>query len=678
MELSQYGELFLSESREHVSAINHLLLALEQSSGSREAVEGVFRAVHTIKGMSATMGYRAVADLAHEMEDLLDRVRHGRVHAGGEVVDLLFAAADALERAIEAAVDEQDEEPDLGTLLAQLRAAAAGGEVPAAASTSSASPPIAAAATVAAGAGGAEADEAGGEEVAGVWAVRLRVSAESLLPGVRAFMAVRRARDLGEVTEVQPAEADLQSPEFDGRVRFALATDRSADEVRSVLSAVGEIATAEVAPYRVRAAQPADSEPSEGPGSAVPADADAGARPEAGSASRTRNIRVDLRRLDALMNQVGELVIVRDRLRQLAPSSAPDLAESVDQASRLISELQDEIVRARMAPVWQVFDRFPRLVRDAARSLGKQVDFVIEGKEIELDRSMLDEIGDPLVHLLRNSLDHGIEPPDQRRALGKEPTGTLRLSASRERSRVIIRVEDDGRGIQRDRVLAKAVALGLVRSEEAQALAPEEVDRLITRSGFSTAETVTDVSGRGVGLDVVATRVRALGGMLDIHSEPGRGTSFTLQLPLTLAIVRALLVRLGEETYALPLTHVGETVHLEPADVQRVKGRSVAVLRDEVIPLLSLRALLGTGGEARARADGRRPAVVLEVGDQRVGLEVDRLMGQQEIVVKSFDQTAGTLKLFSGATILSDGRPALILDAGSVVAGERAQAGAAR
>jgi two-component system, chemotaxis family, sensor kinase CheA len=291
---------------------------------------------------------------------------------------------------------------------------------------------------------------------------------------------------------------------------------------------------------------------------------------------------------------------------------------------------------------------------------------------------MLDEIGDPLVHLLRNSLDHGIEPPDQRRALGKDPTGTLRLSASRERSRVIIRVEDDGRGIQRERVLAKAVSLGLVRQDEAQALAPEEVDRLITRPGFSTAETVTDVSGRGVGLDVVATRVRALGGMLDIHSEPGRGTAFTLQLPLTLAIVRALLVRLGDETYALPLTHVGETVHLEPDDVRMVKGCTVALLREEVIPLLSLRALLGTGGEGQARSDGRRPAVILEVGELRAGVEVDRLLGQQEIVVKSFDQTAGTLKLFSGATILSDGRPALILDAGSVVAGERAQPAAAR
>ncbi|HKP74667.1 MAG TPA: chemotaxis protein CheA, partial [Longimicrobiaceae bacterium] len=398
------------------------------------------------------------------------------------------------------------------------------------------------------------------------------------------------------------------------------------------------------------------------------------ARAATGAAGRARHIRVDLRRLDALMNQVGELVIARDRLRTLVGYETPELTETVDQASRLIGELQDEIMRARLAPVSQVFDRFPRLVRDAARSLGKKVDFVIEGKDIELDRSMLDEIGDPLVHLLRNSLDHGIEAPAERRAHGKPETGTLRLSASRERSRIIIRVEDDGRGIQRDRVLAKAVQNGVVARDEAAGLPDEEVYRLLTRPGFSTAETVTDVSGRGVGLDVVATRVRALGGMLEIWSEPGRGTSMTLQLPQTLAIVRALLVRQSGETYALPLTHVGETVHLQPAEVGKVKNRTVAFLREEVIPLLALKQILrangrGQGTGNRGQQNGtKRHAVVLEVGEQRIGLEVDALMGQQEIVVKQFDATADTLRLFSGATILSDGRPALILDAGSVIA----------
>jgi two-component system chemotaxis sensor kinase CheA len=647
MELSQYGELFLSESREHVSSINHLLLSLEADPGSKQVVEGVFRAVHTIKGMSATMGYRSVADLSHEMESLLDRIRHGQAQATPDTIDLLFAACDALERAIELAVEETGEEPAIGSLLTRLRAAA-GDDV----SFDIFAPQIDLGPAPERAVADDDADEAGALRV------RVQVAKEALLPGVRAFMALKRARELGEVSGLEPGEAALNEPEFDGALRFVLRTGEPADAVRQALLSLGEIGLVEVHGYGA-----AELGTVAVPGEGAAEDGTAAA----GAAGRARHIRVDLRRLDALMNQVGELVIARDRLRRLVNYETPELTETVDQASRLIGELQDEIMRARLAPVSQVFDRFPRLVRDAARTLGKKVDFVIEGKEIELDRSMLDEIGDPLVHLLRNALDHGIEAPAERRAHGKPETGTLRLSASRERSRIIIRVEDDGRGIQRDRVLARAVQNGLVAREEAAALPDEEVHRLLTRPGFSTAETVTDVSGRGVGLDVVATRVRALGGMLEIYSEPGRSTSMTLQLPQTLAIVRALLVRQGGETYALPLTHVGETVHLLAGEVGTVKGRTVAFLRDEVIPLLALRQILRTDGDGNGTNGAKRHAVILEVGEQRIGLEVDALMGQQEIVVKQFDATSDTLRLFSGATILSDGRPALILDAGSVL-----------
>jgi two-component system, chemotaxis family, sensor kinase CheA len=637
MELSQYAELFLSESREHVSAVNHLLLALERDPHSREAVEGLFRAVHTVKGMSATMGYRAVADLAHEMENLLDGLQRGRTLAHPELVDALFSAADALERAIEVAVEDGDDEADVGPAIARLRALTgeAEDEAPAA---SDAAPAL---------------DDAGDPD-ADAMRVRLTIDPASALPGVRAFMAVRAARELGEVTGMEPSEAALQEEGFGGTVRFVLRTGATAAEVEAALRACGEVAEVQVAEGLVDApAAPAPGEEGAAAGTAR-------------AAGRSRNVRVDLRRLDALIDGVGELGIVRDRMKRLAPAAAgPELAEAVDQAARLIGELQDEIMQARMAPVWQVFDRFPRLVRDAARLLGKRVDFVIEGKEIELDRVMLDEIGDPLVHLLRNALDHGIEPPAERRAAGKPETGTLRLSAARERSRIVIRVEDDGRGIQRGKVVARAVEAGLVSAAEAKAMEDDEVVRLITRPGFSTADSVTDVSGRGVGLDVVATRVRSLGGMLEIESPAGEGTTMTIQLPQTLAIVRALLVRQSGETYALPLTHVGETVQLLPEEVGAVKGRPVAYLRDEVIPLHSLRTLLGTNGTAPA---AKRPAVVLEVGEQRVGLEVDQLLGQQEIVVKAFDATADTLRYFSGATILSDGRPALILDAGSLLA----------
>jgi len=377
----------------------------------------------------------------------------------------------------------------------------------------------------------------------------------------------------------------------------------------------------------------------------------------------TRNVRIDLRRLDALMDLVGELVIARGQLQQLAALSGDaGLDETVGHASRLVGEMQDEIMRCRMVPVGQVFDRYPRMVRDAARSLGKDVEFTIEGQDSELDRSMLDEIGDPVVHLLRNAVDHGLELPDARAAAGKPRTGRLVLSVSRERSAVTIRVTDDGRGIDRVKVLAKARELGLV-DRNVTRLTDDELVRLIARPGFTTAERVTSLSGRGVGIDVATTRVRALGGSVEIRSEEGHGTTVTLRLPLTLAIVRAMLARVGGETYAVPMTHVTETVELEAATVRTVRGREAIVLRDDVLPLQRLGPRLGLGASSAAQ----QQVVMVALGEKRAALVVDELAGQQEIVVKQFDPVRDGLPLFSGATILADGAPALILDVGSLL-----------
>lgn len=624
MELSQYGELFLSEAREHLSAINHLLLELEAGRGAAAAVEGLFRSVHTIKGMSATMGYAGVAALAHELEEVLDRLRS----SGGEVdpgtPDLLFAAADALEHSIDAAVAEAAEPGEVRRVVQRLRSFA-GSEVPIDALVGD---------TI------AEPGEA-------VLAVEVEVSAESALPGVRAFLVLNRARELGEVSGVSPDEARFGDSAFAGHLRFLLRTEEPEAAVREALVAVGDVAAV------------------------VVGELGAAAAPDSGRSDETRrsgarNIRVDLRRLDALMNGVGELVILRDRLQRLAASQQPELRDTLDQAGRLISELQHEVVQSRLVPVWQVFDRFPRLVRDAARQLGKRVELVIEGKETQLDRSVLDEIGDPLVHLLRNAVDHGFETPAERCAAGKPETGTLRLGAARERSHVALRVEDDGRGIDRKQVLARALSGGLVEPAAAADLSDEEIFRLLLLAGFSTADEVTDVSGRGVGLDVVATRVRALGGLLEIRSREGAGTTFILRLPLSLAIVRALLVRVGaDEAFALPLTHVLESVELEPGQVGLHDGRRVATIRDEVYPLVDLGELLGRPGRA---FDTPRPTVIVEAAGAPLAVGVDELAGQQEVVVKSFDATQCTLRLFSGATILADGRPALILDVGSLAA----------
>jgi two-component system chemotaxis sensor kinase CheA len=411
-------------------------------------------------------------------------------------------------------------------------------------------------------------------------------------------------------------------------------------------------------------AQNGGSRNGNGNGAANGAGNGAGGGAAAGTVRQQRSVRIDLRRLDNLMNLIGELVITRGRLMQLTGGlDDPALAETVAQTSRLVADLQDEIMTSRMVPVWQVFDRFPRLVRDAARSVGKAVEFTIEGKEVELDRSMLDEVGDPIVHLLRNAIDHGIEAPDVRRAQGKPEAGQLTLSAVRDRSAVAIRVTDDGRGIDREKVLARAKEHGLIEATKAE-LTDEELFRIISQAGFSTADRVTDLSGRGVGIDAVHNRVRALGGSVDMRTTPGQGTTVTLRLPLTLAILRALLARIGDETYAIPMTHVSETVELHPDILHTLKGREVLMIREEVLPLVRLRHLLGYEGAAPR---GLEQVVVVEMADRRAALVVDALIGQQEIVVKQFDSVQQGLALFGGATILGDGAPALILDVSSLL-----------
>jgi len=495
--------------------------------------------------------------------------------------------------------------------------------------------------------------------------VRVRLVHGTQLKAVRAFIVVQTAKSFGEVTATSPALDALQADDFDHDFALRLVTSHSVDEVAEALRKAGDVDDVRVGEDEATNALPGrtmEFNVAELAGLIDPAPAAAAApAPQAGVRPQ-RSVRIDLRRLDNLMNLIGELVITRGRLNQLAGTSDdPALVEAVGQTSRLVADLQDEIMTSRMVPVWQVFDRFPRLVRDAARSVEKEVVFAIEGKEVELDRSMLEEVGDPIVHLLRNAVDHGIERPADRIAKGKPAAGRLTLSALRDRSAVAIRVSDDGRGIDRARVLSRAQEHGLIDAAKTD-LTDDELVKLIARAGFSTAEKVTDLSGRGVGVDAVYNRVRALGGSVDIRSVQDEGTTVTLRLPLTLAIVRSLLARVGDETYAIPMTHVNETVHLEPNTIRRVKGAEVLVLRGDVLPLLHLRDVV----RLPRRDAGGGQVVVLEVADRRAGMVVDELTGQQEIVVKPFDAVRDGLSVFSGATILGDGVPALILDVSSL------------
>jgi two-component system chemotaxis sensor kinase CheA len=545
-EHDKYAQLFAAEAREHLSEMSRALVALEDEQQGGEALDSVFRSVHTIKGMAGAMGYDVASRLAHNIESLLDELRSEEREARGDVVDLLLEATDVLDAVVEATVaGKQPPDPsDIVERLVLCRLADEGG---------------------------------GGPEVGRAAARETRAA----LPGAA-------------------------GPSGISSIARAGATSRRADSSR---------------------------------------------------------VRVDIRRLDALLNLLGELTIVRSRLRALADDlESEGLSEAVEEASKLVGEMQMHVIESRMVPVWQIFDRFPRLVRDAARAAGKEVELDISGKELELDRSMLDAISDPLVHLLRNAVDHGIESPDEREKHGKPRAGRVGLSARRERSRVVIVVRDDGRGIDRDEITALARHRGLL-AKNAE-LSDQELFRIVARPGFSTVEKVTALSGRGVGLNVVDDTIRGLGGSVELRTEERGGTTVRLELPLTLVILPALVVEVGGQFYALPATFTRESFEAIESDVERAHGREWICWRHERVPLTRLQRLFGNGREARNGA--KLKLVALEYGGEKLVVSVDGFVREEEIVVKSFDPPLGTVPVFSGATVRSDGRPALVVDVGNL------------
>jgi two-component system, chemotaxis family, sensor kinase CheA len=623
VDLSKYAALFLAESREHLNSCNQLLLKWEREPAATEPVGGLFRSIHTIKGMGATMGFTGVAELAHRLESLLDGLRHGRLTPQAGTFELLFRAVDGLGAAVESAAGGREAAAD-AALIAALDEATAGGRGAAPTPESAESPE-------APGPHRRRATDARGRSV------RVVIRADAVMRGARAVLAVRRAEALGLVTAVRPPLVQLEREEFDGKLAFRIESAATDEELVAVVRTAGEVES-------VRFEEPTL---------------------EGAGLSRQRQIRVDLNRLDRLMKQVGELVVAKNRLGVMAAQSddAP-LVELADRISRLVSGMQAEVIASRMTPVGEVFERFPRLVRDLARDLGKRIRFDLEGEEIELDRSILDEIGDPLLHLIRNAADHGIERPEVRRAAGKPEEGRILLAAARERNSVVLRVSDDGRGIDRSAVLAKARREDAVAGAEGEALSDDALLRVIARPGFSTAQAVSGVSGRGVGVDVAMTRVRQLGGTLEIRSEVGKGTTFQIRVPLTLAIVRALLADAGGERYAVPLAYVAETVDFDLRAVTALRTREALVVREQVIPTVHLRDLVASRNRP---APPRRPTVILEVGERRTALVVDALLGQQDIVVAPFDAPRGMPPYVGGATILADGAPALVLDAAALL-----------
>ncbi len=617
MDVARYAELFRTESHEQLAAMDAALLALERGTDGAAPLREFFRAAHTLKGMSATMGFEALGALAHDVEAAVEPWRD-RGRPPDAVLDLLFQSTDALRSAVAAAVTAQAVPAGIDGLRVRLRSgvAAAAADLGRPAAITPSAEPLAAARR---------------RSQVGV-AVRVTLVADCAMPGVRALLVLRAAEALGRVLTVTPARDALVALTVPEPLEFELLSDAPPGVIAERLRRVGDVAAVEVLP-------PADGDAARGP----------------------RTVRVDVARLDRLLDVAAALTLVRGQLERAvaARTADPALTDAVHSTGRLVEAMQQEVLSARLIPVGQAFDRFPRLVRDAARATGKAVRLEVEGSEIEVDRALVDALGEPLVHLLRNAVDHGIEPADVRAARAKPAEGTIRLTATRDRNAVLLHIRDDGGGIDREQVAAKAVARGLLPAGVGP-LDDAALLQLLATPGFSTAAEVSALSGRGVGLDAVLAGVRQVGGTVQVETAPGEGTLWTLRLPISVAIVPALLVRVAGYCYAFPLAYVRETLDVsEPAAV----AGGVLQVRGTAVPLVSARALM----QLEPHEDARPPVVLVEGRGTTVGVVVDAVLGQQEVVVEPLAALRGARSLFNGATILADGTVALIFDAGSLL-----------
>jgi two-component system, chemotaxis family, sensor kinase CheA len=692
MDISQYKELFISEAQEHLEALNQSMVDLEKDPGNPDVLTEIFRSAHTLKGMSATMGFDQLTELSHEMENVLDGLRSGDIEVSTDIVDLLFGCFDMLGAMVAAIAEESGKVMDTWALTEALRAVHAGGKGATIEKDRTVKPPKNAKSRkrkksaqvkveeeekpeeepgLTEAAWEAVPGEAEGlplEEVGGSRVLRLQVTLDKdcVLKSVRVFMIFKKLSLMGRVMSSRPSVEDLEDEKFDRYFEISFATQENMEDVRSALLTIAEVHEVKV----LLDEAVGSSQDEEASGEALELEpetvaelAEASGYDDAGAHAapvRTQSVRVNISRLDNLMNLIGELVINRTRLQEIASSqNIPDLREALAHTARLTADLQDEVMKTRMVPVEHIFNRFPRMVRDLAKSRDKEVDFVIEGKDIELDRTILDEISDPLMHLLRNAVDHGIDGPDEREARGKPRRGSVRLVARRDRNYVSIEVTDDGQGVNPAKIFGLAEKAGMISSEERRVLGDEEALRFLTMPGFSSAEEVSGISGRGVGLDVVKNKVESLGGMLIMQSVRDQGTTFALKLPLTLAIIQALLVKVKYEIYAIPLGVVAETAVISSHEVKSVSNQEVIFLRDETLPMMRLRRYLGLPDD---NGQATFPVVVVEIAQKNVAIAVDELMGQQEIVITSLDRFLKGIRGFGGATILGTGEVALILD----------------
>ncbi|WP_374969110.1 chemotaxis protein CheW [Clostridium butyricum] len=688
MDTSQYMSMFLEESLDNLQTLNESLLELEQNPEDVDKVNEIFRVAHTIKGMAATMGFNDLAELTHKMEDVLSEFREGELKVTQDVVTVLFDCLDTLEKMVDLVQEGSDEKVDIESIMAKLAYIKENGNknqqenIPE--ESNSAEVKVSHNDSIGLDLNEYDISVIKQAHEKGFNAVEIKVtlSENTLLKSARAFLIVKDLEDHGEILKSVPSTQDIENEEFDLELKFVLITKNTVDEILSIVNGISEVVKVEASAIEIEETETVEEEKAE---EVKPKEVEEKVEEKAEEAKKIekvveaprkaaakkpqpkkevkkahQSVRVDLERIDNLMNMVSELVIYRTRLEQIVTThKSQELNETLEQVGRTTSDLQDLVMKIRMLPLDTVFNRFPRMIRDVSVELNKEINFIIEGADTELDRTVIDEIGEPLIHLLRNAADHGIESKEERIAAGKSPVGTIKLVAYQEGTKSLIKVIDDGSGINVEKVRAKAEQKGI----NTEGLSESDIKNLIFAQGFSTNEVVTDLSGRGVGMDVVKTKISALGGTVDVISEEGKGSTFIIKLPLTLQIIQALLVKVGEETLAISLGFIDRVIDYKEENIKKSNGKEVIVYREDVIPLVRLNESL----DIESSKTDKKFVIIVNVGDKTIGLLVDALCGQQEIVIKPLGKTLKGLDQYIGATILGNGLVTLILDIGALL-----------
>lgn len=689
MDVSQYLEIFIDESNEHLQSLSDQLMILEKEPDNKDTINEIFRAAHSLKGMAGTMGYKRMQNLTHNMENAFSEVRNERLKVNSQLVDVLFQCLDALETYVDNIRNDQDEGTnDNEPIIKALNDFVSGG--------------VDGAATAALAQAPAEAQGAAAvkSEITLVdfeknavnealkknmhaFIIKVSVDPNCILKAARAFLVFKGLEGHGDIIKSDPTVQDIEDEKFDLEFTIVIVTEETMDNIIGIVKNVSEIADAvaqEITqPFEeentAKEAEKVTEKKGEVKEAAKPAEN--AKTPASGQTSKPaskpvgRSVRVDIEKLDVLMNLVSELIIAKNGL--VSASSMEDgtsttnqsFNEQIEYLERVTTNLHESVMKVRMMPIESVVSKFPRMIRDLSKKLNKKMELYMTGEETELDRTVIDEIGDPLMHLLRNSADHGLESAEVRAERGKPEVGSVFLNAYQDGNNVVIEVGDDGNGIDVENVKRKAISKGVITEEQAALLSEKEAVDLLFRAGFSTAEKISDVSGRGVGLDVVRSKIEALGGAVEVRTTYGVGSTFVIHLPLTLAIIQALMVRLGDEKYAISLDSIQTIEDIPKSEIKYVHSKEVIHLRGTVIPLVRLRDVLDVPGELLEQEN--ITVVIVRKGDKQAGLVVDSLIGQLEIVIKSLGKYINNTKMISGATILGDGSVALIIDANTLV-----------